>query len=420
MQFELGRLHPDPTPKQRELVLKARALGQEKFAPRAEKYDREGAFPFENYDDLREAGFLGLTIPERFGGLGADFETYCMVSAELGRWCGTTALTFNMHAATLLWSNQMADDMPMSDEVRKTHEKRRAMIYEKVIDGGSIFAQPFSEPNTAAAAGKSPFGTTAQRTDGGWIVNGVKHFASLSGAAHYYGLLCTEDKGPDEVQSAEDTMYLAVPADSDGVTISGEWDVLGMRGTVSKTITFKDVFVPEDNMVLPTGMYYHGARYWPHMFTTLCPTYLGLSQAAFDFTINYLVGNIEGGPPKGGEARLSPAKQMSIAEMRVKLEQSKALFYRVIKEARYNPSKPDRLRAYCSQITVMEGANDICRLAIRTCGGRTIFKKYPLERYYRDSRCGSLMLPWTPEICMERLGRESVQDPGEVEPLEQL
>ena len=413
MTMELGRLHPKPTEKQRELVLKIRALGQEKFMPRADKIDREGTFPFENYEDLRKAGFLAVTIPERYGGMGADYETYCMVSAELGRWCGTTALTFNMHACTLLWSNQMADDMPMPEAERKLHEKRRAGLYEKVVKDGAIFAQPFSEPNTAAAAGKAPFGTTAKRVDGGWVVNGLKHFASLSGAAHYYGLLCTEDKEGEE-HDVRDTMYLAVPADADGLEIFGEWDVLGMRGTVSKSLRFENVFVPEDNMVLPRGMYYTGAREWPHMFLSLCPTYLGISQAAFDFTVNYIVGNIEGGPPRGGEARLSPAKQMSLAEMRVKLEQSKALFYRVIHEARFQPDKADRLRAYCAQYTVMEYANEITRLAIRTCGGRTIFKSFPLERLYRDSRCGSLMLPWTPEICMERLGRESVLDPDEI------
>ena len=411
--MELGILHQDPTERQRELVMKIRELGQNKFAARADQYDREGAFPFENYDDLREAGFLAVTIPEEYGGLGADYQTYCMISAELGRWCPTTALTFNMHAATFMWSFQIADSMPMSDEDRKLHNERRIGIAAKVVEDGAIFAQPFSEPNTAAAAGKSPFGTTATKVDGGWKVNGMKHFASLTGAASYYGLVVTRDE-PGFESDMKGAMYLAVPADAEGVEIFGEWDVLGMRGTVSKSLKFTDVFVPDENMMVPPGIYYQGARDYPHMFLLLCPTYLGLSQAAFDFTINYIVGNIEGGPAKGGEARLSPAKQMSLAEMRIKLEQSKALFYRCMSEAKYQPSKADRLRAYCSQYTVMEHANDVCRLAIRTCGGRTIFKRFPLERLYRDSRCGSLMLPWTPEICMERLGRESVLDPNEL------
>jgi alkylation response protein AidB-like acyl-CoA dehydrogenase len=97
----------------------------------------------------------------------------------------------------------------------------------------------------------------------------------------------------------------------------------------------------------------------------------------------------------------------------VKLEQAKGLFYRAIGEARVNPAREERLRAYATQYTVMEHANDICRLALRTCGGRSLLRSLPLERLYRDSRCGSLMLPWTAEICLERLGRESLFEPGE-------
>ena len=197
-----------------------RDLGRERFAPRAATYDLEASFPFENYADLREAGLLGLTIPARHGGLGADYATYALVSAELGRWCGATALTLNMHACSMLWPGQIADDLPMPEADRAAHDRRRARMYERVLEDGAIFAQPFSEPNSAAAAGQAPFGTTARPVDGGWVVSGVKHFASLSGAAHYYGLLCTEDR-PGVEPRVEDTLYLAVPADAPGPRCSG-------------------------------------------------------------------------------------------------------------------------------------------------------------------------------------------------------
>ena len=62
---------------------------------------------------------------------------------------------------------------------------------------------------------------------------------------------------------------------------------------------------------------------------------------------------------------------------------------------------------------VMENANELCRLALRTCGGRAMLKALALERLYRDSRCGSLMLPWTAEICLDRIGRQALYEPGE-------
>ena len=84
-------MHPPLTGEQRRVVELVRGLGRERFAPRAPRYDAEASFPFENYADLREAGLLGLTIPKLYGGLGAEYATYALVSAELGRWCGATS-----------------------------------------------------------------------------------------------------------------------------------------------------------------------------------------------------------------------------------------------------------------------------------------------------------------------------------------
>ena len=396
--------------RQQELVEIARRLGRDHFAARAARYDETATFPFENYADLRTAGFLGLTIPERYGGLGADFATYCLVSAELGRWCGATALTFNMHCGTMLWTSQMMDDLPLAAADREAHEANRTAMYRRVIDDGAIFAQTFSEPMHAAAAGRAPFGTTAKKVDGGWRIDGKKHFASLSGAADFYGILCTEDRG-DDVHDAKDTVYLAVPKETSGFRITGTWDPLGMRGTVSRNLELDDVRVGDAMQLMPRGAYYQAAYHWPHMFLTLCPTFLGITRGAFDFTIGYLRGEVPGAPPPG--ARASATKQLAVADMRIRLEQAEAIFLRVLSEAKFQPSKDERLRAYAAQHTVMETANEVCRLALRTCGGRSIMKSMPLERMYRDSRCGSVMLPWTVEICAERIGRESLYEPGE-------
>ena len=63
----------------------------------------------------------------------------------------------------------------------------------------------------------------------------------------------------------------------------------------------------------------------------------------------------------------------------------------------------------------MENANELAQLAIRTCGGQAMLKNLPLERIYRDSRCGSLMLPWTAELCLDKLGRGTLYEPGETD-----
>jgi alkylation response protein AidB-like acyl-CoA dehydrogenase len=392
-----------------ELIGKARRFGRRVLAPRAAQHDRDATFPIENFRDMRGEELLAICIPQSSGGLGADFQTYCLAAAELGRYCGATALSWNMHVCSTLWSGALADDLPMSAEDRTAHEKRRHVHYRRIIEDGAVYAQPFSEGG-AAAAGTVAFGTEARPVDGGFIVNGKKIFASLSGAADYYGVLCTE-RAEGQAASRRNTLYLAIPANAQGVSVVGDWDPLGMRGTVSRNLLFKDVFVPADEMLMPHGVYFQAASRWPHMFLTLSPAYMGLAQAAYDFTVAYLRGEVPGMPPV--KRRMFPTKQIAVAEMRIMLEQTKALWFQAITEARANPSKEQVLRAYAAQHTVMENANSIAVKAIRTCGGQAMLKSLPLERIYRDSRCGSLMLPWTAEICVDRIGREALYEPGE-------
>ncbi len=398
------------TKQQAELCVLARELGQSKFAERAFQYDREAAFPTENFKDLHESGLLGVCIPVESGGKGADLKTYMLMASEIGRYCGATALTFNMHVSSCLWTGPLADGLTLDNDLKAALEKGRKLHYKRIIEDGAIYAQPFSEGGDAAA-GKAAFGTQAIRTEGGWRVSGKKIFASLSGHADYYGALCTELADKDDTPSRRNTMYVAIPANAEGVSVEGHWDPLGMRGTVSRTLIFDNVFVTEESLLMPRGVYFQAARQWPHMFMTLTPAYMGIAQAAYDFTVSYLRGEMSGTPPI--KRRMYPTKQIAVAQMRMMLEQTKSLWFQSISEAKPNPDKESLLRAWAAQYTVMENANEISRLAIRTCGGQAMLRSLSLERLYRDSRCGALMLPWTAELCTDMIGKAALYEPGE-------
>jgi alkylation response protein AidB-like acyl-CoA dehydrogenase len=305
-----------------------------------------------------------------------------------------------MHASACLGAGLIADQLDMSPLQRSEHGRHRAVHFAQIVDGGKLYAQPFSEGG-AAAAGKAAWATRARKVEGGYRIDGRKIFASLSGAADFYGLLCTLDKAG---ATQRDALYLAVPAASPGVSVCGDWDPLGMRGRVHNTLLFKGVFVPDSARLMPEGLYSQAEARFPHMFTTLSPTYMGIAQAAYDFTVQYLRAELPGMSPV--KRRMYPTKQNAVAEMRIKLEQTRALFLQSIREARIDPDDDTRQRLYAAHYSVMENANAVCALALRTCGGQAMLKSLPLERLYRDSRCGSLMLPWTAELCLDRLGRE--------------
>ena len=379
------------TARERALAI-VRELGPA-FAERAAGYDRETAFPFENYAELRDAGMLGLCIPERYGGMGASFQDYMHVSAELARFCATTALTYNMHSQTALWTGVLADDLEMPAEVRERHERIRTGLYRWILEEGAIMSQPLSEGIARGAT--AGVATTATPVSGGYHVSGRKVFASLAGAAHAYNFTC-------RVPGEDGLRFLSVRSDNPGVRIVGDWDPLGMRGTDSRTLVFEDAFVDADDELLPAGGFDQLAERWPHVYLTLTPTYIGLTRAIVDFVQGYLGST----PPPGIPARRDvPAKQWAWAEIQIAYERSRSLWECAVAEAGLDPTPEQLRRAWAASYTAMETAPQVAALAIRACGGGSLMRNLPLERHYRDARCGSVMLPWSAEVCLELLGR---------------
>jgi alkylation response protein AidB-like acyl-CoA dehydrogenase len=396
-------MHLQPSSRQRELIELARRLARERFAPRAGRHDREASFPFDDYADLRSEGLLGLCVPQRYGGLGADYETYCLVAEQLAQGNASTALTFNMHCLTMLMMGPIADDMAMPPAQRERHEKLRAVKFRAVVEGGAFYGQPHSEPveegetDANLAVGGRRFGTTAQKVEGGYVVNGRKFFVSLAGSAPYYATPAIR-LGPEPW--IERTLYLQIPKNAPGVSFPGEWDPMGMRATVSRDMALENVFVPDDAEVLPPGLF--GALYnaFPHLFLSFSATFLGLMQVAYDGALAYLSGRMPGAPALHTAIA---AKGNAIAEMFLTLEGARALLYRAVSEAAVDAPLDAVQRARAAHVAVQRAVVTVTQEAIRICGGRAFLKRYPLERYARDARAAALMRPWTQELATQQL-----------------
>ena len=303
-------------------------------------------------------------------------------------------------AGRVRWAGEVADKLDMSPEDRAMHERRRAEMYRGVVEDGEIHSQPFSEGlNPGALAGTA---TRAVPVDGGYLVTGRKIFASLSGAADRYNVTC-------QVEGEEFLRLLSVRANADGVEIVDDWDPLGMRGTVSRTLLLKDAFVPADDEILPGGMYDQAARRYPYLFMSLAPSYLGLTKGILDFTRAYLRGEVKGAA-KGTARRDNPIKQYGWAEMQIKYEQSRAMLYSVVDNATLDPTEEQMVSAWAAVYTTMEHANEVAAKAVRVCGGQSMLRHMSLERMYRDSRLGSTMLPWSAEVALDRIGKARLYD----------
>jgi alkylation response protein AidB-like acyl-CoA dehydrogenase len=371
----------------------------ETMRARAVVYDRELRFPTENFTDFRSNGLLAMCVPEQYGGGGASYSDYIRVSEEIGKACGATALTFNMHNATMLWCGEVANLLDLTAGERASHNEICARMFRGVVDQGHIHSQPFSE---GTAPGETTgVGTKATLVDGGFRVSGKKIFASLSGSADFYNVTAQVD-GEDVIR------LLGVPAHVDGISLIEDWDPLGMRGTMSRTLIIDNVFVPSENEWMPAGVYNQAANRYPWLFLSLCPSYLGLSGGILDFTASYLRGEVAN--QKAGARRDHAIKQFGWAQMQLKFEQSRALLYRAIDGAAIDPTQQELITGWAAAATVMENAAEIASIAIRVCGGQSMFRTMPLERMYRDARLGALMLPWSGEVCLERLGSARLFD----------
>ena len=397
-----------PSPRQQELMDLAYQLAVERFAPRAADLDRDAAFPIEDYKDLRSSGLLALCVPEEYGGRGADFETYCLVAEQLAQGNAATALTFNMHCLTMLMMGPLLDGLELPPEVRERHQKLSARRYREVVDQGVFYGQPHSEPVESGSSdqltvGGRRFGTQAKRADGGYLVSGSKFFVSSAGAADYFAtpaLLVAEGTWEER------TLYLSIPRDAPGMGFSGDWDPIGMRATVSRDMSLKDVWAPEDAEILPPGVFGQLYQRQPHIFISFSATFLGLMQAAYDFTVAYLTGRA---PGAAGPRSDRSAGGGALAEMLFTLEATRALFYRAISEQRLDPPADCIQRARAAHVQVQRAVVTLTGEAIRVCGGRAMLKQHPLERYYRDARASAVMRPWTQESATNDAGEAALQ-----------
>lgn len=392
--YDMTRVRPEVA----EAMRKINELGPV-FAARAKAVDDEASFPTDNYRDLADHGFLGLSIPQEFGGWGFTMGEYAMVGAEIAKYCGATALTFNMHNSSMAWSRFMYDMPNLSDAERAAFAPLREKQFRRAMKERAIYSQPISEGGQNWTS--KPNQTQCRAVEGGWKINGFKKFASLAGYCDYYTIVCTEVFEGVEPRH-EDTVLFVVHKDAVGLTVKGDWDPLGMRGTNSRDLILKDVFVTEDDLLMPRGIFGKTLPNWPHMMATLSPTYMGVAQGAYDFTIAYLQGRVPGQPPI--DRRMYATKRVAVSKMYARLANMRALWWQAFGEAKGMPGKAEVMRMYAAQYNVMEGVQEIAAMAIRTCGGQSMLKSLPLERMYRDSRCGALMLPYTSEIMEDYIG----------------
>ena len=276
----------------------------------------------------------------------------------------------------------------------------RAWVYGECVKNKKVFASATSEPGIGAHV--SALQTTYERVDEGFIVNGVKSWVSMAGYADYYVVAAKAARSKSKKAAVS---FLIVDPDSEGVSMKNVWDVLGMRSTSTNPVTMKDVLVPNSRLFLASeGLALYKVAREPHWLVGgYVGVYLGVMQAIFDFVVDYMKNKTKAGT----DIKMSqdPVIQHQIGELYSKLQSARLATYHgahLVDTARGTDEANAAI--HHSKYLVSEGGPEMASMAIRMCGATALSRKLPIERLYRDSRCGSLMPAYTDD-CLNYLGK---------------
>ena len=380
-QPETGRL-ADPA----AAVAAARELGP-RFAGRAAAHDAAGTFPAADFADLRAAGLLGLMVPPRLGGPGAGFADYAEVAMALGAGAGATALVFNMHASVTGALAQTPDDVARALGVPESYFTMRDDALRRAADG-ALFAVAMSE--RGAGSRLSQLTTAYEPTEKGFRISGSKTFVSGAGHADLY-LVAAKRKDSDPAQVS----HFLVPA-GPGLTVERTWDSMGMRATGSDDLHL-DVEVGGDALLGGLeGLTLLLAQVMPQwLVASYAAVYVGVARSAVDAAVDHL--------QKRNLAHL-PAVRARVGRAETRVEAARLTVLEAARRVDAAPGDPDTNRwVWRAKLLAGETAMEVGASMLEAAGTSATRRGSPLERIYRDARCGSLQ-PATSDVCADWLG----------------
>lgn len=354
------------TPEQIQLRDRARDLAQDVFASRSRAIDETEAYPHENVASLREAGFMGYTIPRKYGGQGGSFLDAVIIIEEMARVCGATA-------RIVVESNMGA----LSAIIQYGTEEQRRLAAQMVLAGDKP-AICITEPEAGSAA--TEMMTRADRRGDKFIINGKKHWITGGGVSKLH-LIFARVFDEDGVEKGIGA-FIAVLG-TPGLVIGPREPAMGLRGIPETVVQFDNLAVPESMAVVPPNGLRRG-------FASLIDAYnsqrvgaatvaLGIAQGAFDMAVSFVKERHQFGRPIAEFQGL----QWMLADSAIQLNAARQCIHQAA--ASSNPF-PDPMLAAQAKILTSEMAVTVTNQALQFFGARGYSRNMPLERMVRDAR----------------------------------
>lgn len=352
MDFDLPEEH-------RMLQETVRDFVAKEVAPRARHVDETGEFPWQTLKAMGKLGLLGLTVPEAYGGGGADYLSAALMLAEVAKGCGSTGLIVAAHLGLACGPLAL-----FGSEA----QKRRWLA--PLAQGKMLGCLGLTEPG--AGCDLRGIRTTAVRDGADWVLNGGKMWLTNGAEAGVAILL---------VRTGDKFSHFLVPTDTPGMSFGPPERKMGLHGSHTYALSLEDVRVPAENLLGAEGrglaqtlQVLDGGR------IGIASLSLGLAEAAFDASCAYAKTRHTFGQPLIEHQAIG----FMLADMAAQIEASRWLIYRAAWLR--DQGRPHAKEASIAKLVATEMAERVARDAIQIHGGYGYSSEYPVERIYRDAR----------------------------------
>ncbi len=365
-----------------------RDFAQSEIAPRASDIDRDDQFPMDTWEKMGAMGLLGITVPESYGGANMGYLAHMIAMEEISRASASVGLSYGAHSN--LCVNQIN---------RNGTPEQKQKYLPKLISGAHVGALAMSEPN--AGSDVISMKLTAHEKNGFFLLNGSKMWITNGPDAD---TLVVYAKTEPEMGARGVTAFL-IEKDMPGFSVAQKLDKLGMRGSHTGELVFKDVEVPESHIlgglnngtkVLMSGLDYERA--------VLSGGPLGIMQSVLDNVIPYIHDRKQFGQPIG-EFQLIQGK---VADMYTVMQAGRSFAYMVAKNLdALGEEHVRQVRKDCASVILWtaEKATWMAGEGVQIFGGNGYINEYPLGRLWRDAKLYEIGAG-TSEIRRMLIGRE--------------
>lgn len=342
----------------------ANRLAEERIKPVRAELDENEEFPWDIIKELAGADLFRVFIPEQYEGLGGGCFELCLVVEELSRVCAGVAVSY---AASALGTFILLDF--------GTEEQKQKYL-PRVASGEIITGFALTEASAGSDAGSIK--TTAEKVDGGYLLNGTKQFITNGGEAELYTVIALTDK----TRGARGASAFLVEKDTPGFTFGKKEKKLGIRSSATRELVFKNCFIPEGNIINKPGMgFLMTMKLLDRSRPGIGAQAVGIAQGALEAALDYTKERVQFGHP----LIALPVVQDKLADMAINIEAARALVYATARTVD-SGVKSSTQESAIAKVFASNVAMHVTTEAVQVCGGAGYMKDYPVEKMMRDAK----------------------------------